>query len=182
MPAKNLVDSSPGAATSAERAQDGKLFQSKSQISSTIANDSPLVDQLIGKVSGSDVRISPSAKPIKDAEARITSTTPKSQQRPKETKKEEHESDALETKDEFKSATRSKSPVELLESAVSSRVIYELIPVDVGPRKRASLDERITQQAKEALAKKLRQPLHEAPPKYLQRQDMGTKYQFQIPN
>ena len=77
---------------------------------------------------------------------------------------------------DFKSATRSESPVELYDSAISSRVINELIPVEASHNDRPTLDQRIARQAKEALARKLREPLHEALPKYLQRQDMGTKF------
>ena len=76
MQAKN-VHSSPAGPTSGERTQDVRFLQSKSQVSSTIVNDSPLAEELAGKASQRNVHISPTAKPIKDAEARIISTSPK---------------------------------------------------------------------------------------------------------
>lgn len=75
-----------------------------------------------------------------------------------------------------KSPTLVKKQNQNADLPISNRLTNELILVSADVGKQSKLDERIESQAKAALEKKIKQPLHEAPPKYLQRSTMGTKY------
>ena len=165
--------SSPVQIASAERSKEDKLFKMKTKLNTPLEKE-PLVEKAryLSQVTKFTSPGSPASKP------QVTSPS-HSPMRPVETL-----ANAASKSKMSKKSNKAKSPVlakkqnQNADLALSRRLINKLILVSADEGRPSKLDEKIETQAKAALERKIKQPLQGAPPRYLQRASLGTKYQF----